>query len=209
MNGIEFDVLIFQLLKDLIERKMNHTETNDPIAMGRCVCVGGEGHQCVCSSSAYVWIFCECIYVRVWSMLYSRQWLELQKLRTKAKKKVDTKASKGRKIRCVCVCVCVCGGVYCVLGQMVSLHLMLPPVSVGVLGTRFIPSWLTSWHPYNVGACLMRPGKNIEGKRRCVSLFLRLSLVAGALVDYILNFAISLFPEMICFVRCLEEVRRQ
>ena len=28
-----------------------------------------------------------------------RQWLELQKLRTKAKKKVDTKASKGRKIR--------------------------------------------------------------------------------------------------------------
>ena len=28
-----------------------------------------------------------------------RQWLELQKLRTKAKKTVDTKASKGRKIR--------------------------------------------------------------------------------------------------------------
>ena len=28
-----------------------------------------------------------------------RQWLELQKLRTKAKKNVDTKASKGRKIR--------------------------------------------------------------------------------------------------------------
>eukprot|EP00731_Ephydatia_muelleri_P025280 Em0017g363a len=51
-----------RLLKDLIERKMNFTETSDPIAMGR-------------------------------------QWLELQKLRTKAKKKVDTKASKGRKIR--------------------------------------------------------------------------------------------------------------
>ena len=30
-----------------------------------------------------------------------RQWLELQKLRTKAKKTVDTKASKGRKIRYV------------------------------------------------------------------------------------------------------------
>ena len=30
-----------------------------------------------------------------------RQWLELQKLRNKAKKKVDTKASKGRKIRSV------------------------------------------------------------------------------------------------------------
>lgn len=28
-----------------------------------------------------------------------RQWLELQKLRTKAKKKTDTKASKGRKMR--------------------------------------------------------------------------------------------------------------
>ena len=28
-----------------------------------------------------------------------RQWLELQKLRSKVKKKVDTKASKGRKIR--------------------------------------------------------------------------------------------------------------
>ena len=28
-----------------------------------------------------------------------RQWLELQKLRTKVKKTVDTKASKGRKIR--------------------------------------------------------------------------------------------------------------
>ena len=32
-----------------------------------------------------------------------RQWLELQKLRSKAKKKVDTKASKGRKIRSVAV----------------------------------------------------------------------------------------------------------
>merc|ERR1711915_720244 len=29
----------------------------------------------------------------------SRQWLEVQKLRTKLKKKVDTKASKGRKVR--------------------------------------------------------------------------------------------------------------
>lgn len=29
-----------------------------------------------------------------------RQWLALQKLRSKVKKKVDTKASKGRKIRC-------------------------------------------------------------------------------------------------------------
>ena len=32
-----------------------------------------------------------------------RQWLELQKLRSKAKKKVDTKASKGRKIRSAAV----------------------------------------------------------------------------------------------------------
>ena len=40
----------------------------------------------------------------------ARAWLEVQKLRTKVKRKVDTKASKGRKIRCVCcarVCVCV------------------------------------------------------------------------------------------------------
>lgn len=34
-------------------------------------------------------------------MAMGRQWLELQKLRNKAKKKVDTKASKGRKIRSV------------------------------------------------------------------------------------------------------------
>ena len=53
-----------QLLRELIERKMNYTEGSDPTAMGR-------------------------------------QWLELQKLRNKAKKKVDTKASKGRKIRSV------------------------------------------------------------------------------------------------------------
>ena len=30
-----------------------------------------------------------------------RQWLELQKLRTKVKRTVDTRASKGRKIRYV------------------------------------------------------------------------------------------------------------
>ena len=53
---------MLQLLRELIERKMNYAETSDPTAMGR-------------------------------------QWLELQKLRSKAKKKVDTKASKGRKIR--------------------------------------------------------------------------------------------------------------
>ena len=53
-----------QLLRDLIERKMNYAESADPVAMGR-------------------------------------QWLELQKLRSKVKKKVDTKASKGRKIRSV------------------------------------------------------------------------------------------------------------
>jgi len=52
------------LLRELIERKMDFTETSDPVAMGR-------------------------------------QWLELQKLRTKVKKTVDTKASKGRKIRYV------------------------------------------------------------------------------------------------------------
>jgi hypothetical protein len=36
-----------------------------------------------------------------------RQWLELQKLRNKAKKKVDTKASKGRKIRSVAAAIFV------------------------------------------------------------------------------------------------------
>ena len=55
-------VCCFQLLRDLIERKMNYSESADPVAMGR-------------------------------------QWLALQKLRSKVKKKVDTKASKGRKIR--------------------------------------------------------------------------------------------------------------
>uniref|UniRef100_S4R581 Apoptosis-antagonizing transcription factor C-terminal domain-containing protein n=1 Tax=Petromyzon marinus TaxID=7757 RepID=S4R581_PETMA len=32
-------------------------------------------------------------------LAWGRQWLEIQKLRSKVKKKVDTKASKGRKIR--------------------------------------------------------------------------------------------------------------
>lgn len=59
-----------QLLRELIERKMNYSdESSDATAMGR-------------------------------------QWLELQKLRNKAKKKVDTKASKGRKIRSVCTTLC-------------------------------------------------------------------------------------------------------
>ena len=53
-----------QLLRELIERKMDTSEGGDPVAMGR-------------------------------------QWLQLQKLRAKAKKDVDTRASKGRKIRCV------------------------------------------------------------------------------------------------------------
>ena len=51
-----------QLLRELIEQKMDLTESSDPVAMGR-------------------------------------QWLQLQRLRAKAKKIVDTRASKGRKIR--------------------------------------------------------------------------------------------------------------
>jgi hypothetical protein len=31
--------------------------------------------------------------------LFCRQWLEIQKLRSKAKRKVDSKASKGRRLR--------------------------------------------------------------------------------------------------------------
>ena len=42
-----------------------------------------------------------CIVVTVGSCRGYRQLLELQKLRRKAKKVVDTKASKGRKIRLV------------------------------------------------------------------------------------------------------------
>ena len=53
---------LVQLLRELIERKMDTSEGGDPVAMGR-------------------------------------QWLQLQKLRAKAKKDVDTRASKGRKIR--------------------------------------------------------------------------------------------------------------
>lgn len=34
-------------------------------------------------------------------LLMGKQWVEIQKLRAKSKKKVDTKASKGRKIRYV------------------------------------------------------------------------------------------------------------
>ena len=64
LRCLKFNIMILQLLRELIERKMSYTEGSDPTAMGR-------------------------------------QWLELQKLRNKAKKKVDTKASKGRKIRSV------------------------------------------------------------------------------------------------------------
>ena len=64
LRCLKFNIMILQLIRELIERKMSYTEGSDPTAMGR-------------------------------------QWLELQKLRNKAKKKVDTKASKGRKIRSV------------------------------------------------------------------------------------------------------------
>lgn len=56
------DDFYHQLLRELIERKTNATNSNDQVAMGR-------------------------------------QWLVIQKLRRKIKKKVDTKASKGRKVR--------------------------------------------------------------------------------------------------------------
>ena len=62
---------------------MNLTDLNDPVSMGRYACV-------------YV-----CIVITVGSSHGYRQLLELQKLRRRAKKVVDTKANKGRKIRLV------------------------------------------------------------------------------------------------------------
>ena len=59
-----------QLLKDLIERKMNFTETSDPIAMGRyaCVCEWVCICGCACVSvgvGVFVYILasmCGCVY---------------------------------------------------------------------------------------------------------------------------------------------------
>ena len=62
---------------------MNLNDLNDPVSMGRYACV-------------YV-----CIVITVGSFHGYRQLMELQKLRRRAKKVVDTKASKGRKIRLV------------------------------------------------------------------------------------------------------------
>ena len=66
---------------------MNLTDLNDPVSMGRYV------RMYVCM---YV-----CRVIAVSSCHGYRQLLELQKLRRKAKKVVDTRASKGRKIRLV------------------------------------------------------------------------------------------------------------
>ena len=60
---------------------MNLTDSNDPVSMGRYVCI--------------------ILVIAVASYHGYRQLLELQKLRRRAKKVVDTKASKGRKIRSV------------------------------------------------------------------------------------------------------------
>ena len=62
---------------------MNLNDLNDPVSMGRYACV------------------CVYIVITVGSFHGYRQLLELQKLRRRAKKVVDTKASKGRKIRLV------------------------------------------------------------------------------------------------------------
>eukprot|EP00794_Sanderia_malayensis_P003224 gene3224-3702_t len=56
------DDFYHQMIKELIERKSNLSNTSDPLTMGR-------------------------------------QWLELQRWRKKAKRKVDVKASKGRRVR--------------------------------------------------------------------------------------------------------------
>ena len=53
-------------------------------------------------------------------MAMGRQWLELQKLRNKAKKKVDTKASKGRKIRSVAAANTLCSGQ--LFGEVTLFH---------------------------------------------------------------------------------------
>ena len=53
-------------------------------------------------------------------MAMGRQWLELQKLRNKAKKKVDTKASKGRKIRSVAAANTLCSGQ--LFGEVALFH---------------------------------------------------------------------------------------
>ena len=75
-----------------------------------------------------------------------RPWLELQKLRGKMKRKVDIKASKGRKLRCVCVRVGVEWESVLVLMEgtlCYGTHCTLLPAP----GTKSTKSWLGSWHP--------------------------------------------------------------
>ena len=66
-----------QLLKDLIERKMNFTETSDPIAMGRYAWVCIYGCACVHVSvgvGVFVYIIasmCGCVYVHMLVCVYS------------------------------------------------------------------------------------------------------------------------------------------
>lgn len=70
-----------QLLQAFINNKINLTDSNDPVSMGRYACMF--------------------LVTTVVSYHGYRQLLELQKLKRRAKKVVDTKASKGRKIRSV------------------------------------------------------------------------------------------------------------
>ena len=76
----------------------------------------------------------------------SRQWVALQKLRTKIKKQVDTRASKARKIRCGCVSVCGCAlteiNVY-----IISLHKIVCVFCCSCADTTSIPNWWGSWLP--------------------------------------------------------------
>ena len=54
------------------------------------------------SSSSYTlmyWVSAYFTLLVLFLWMFFRQWLQIQKLRRKVKKNVDTKASKGRKIR--------------------------------------------------------------------------------------------------------------
>ena len=62
---------------------MNVTDVNDPVSMGRYD----------------IWLSVSSLVTALANYHGYRQLLELQKLRKRAKKVVDTKASKGRKIR--------------------------------------------------------------------------------------------------------------
>lgn len=92
----EYDPEIFddsdfyhQLLRELIERRS--ADVTDPVQLGRYTSRRLKFPECfmICFEDLSYQIF----------LFDSRQWVELQKIRSKMKRKIDVKATKGRRLR--------------------------------------------------------------------------------------------------------------